>query len=126
MRTLDVWGAEVSGGVGAVRSSDSVRWIDGDQRRLVQAGFSSLSCGPRDISSKGPYSQRDHISVPNHHKNYRVLRGWGHRKPFSHLKQDRGDVILKVCATTTPTLQPMVTHLFIVADISRICWCRLH
>jgi len=45
MRMLDVWSVEVSGGVGAVRSSESVRWIDGDQRRSVQAGFSSLSCG---------------------------------------------------------------------------------
>jgi len=77
MRMLGVWGVEVSGGGGAVRSSEGVRWIDGDQRRLVRAGFSSLSCGPRDISSKGPYSQRDYISVPSHHKDYRVLRAGG-------------------------------------------------
>jgi len=47
-------------------------------------------------------------------------------QPFPNLKRDPRDVILKVCAATARTLQSMATYLFIVADVGRVCWCRLH
>jgi len=43
--------------------------VRSDSVRVASIGmFSSLSCGPWDFSSKGSYSQRNHISVPSHNK----------------------------------------------------------
>jgi len=45
-------------------------------------------------------------------------------QPF--LNRGPGDAILEVYVITTRTLRPMMTYLFIVADVGRVCWCRLH
>ena len=45
-------------------------------------------------------------------------------QPFHN--QSPGDAILEVYVTTTRTLRPMVTYLFVVANVGRVCWCRFH
>jgi len=127
MGMLDVYGVEVSGDVGAVQISESVRWIDGDQRRSVRAASvgvpSSLSHSPLDstapilctTTSQFPATIRTIMFSKT--EDIHVME----KPDQSFLTQGPGDVTLGAYVAATRILQSMVAYLFIVAGVGRVC-----